>query len=554
MLTRRKYLATVLNGWSAAALLFFAGLMLYASAGRDDVFKTLFPAYTLSEFGQILNYNGEAIEQSSSLLQVLLLGMLHRLFGGDIVQMGSLLAVLCGMATVMYSPLVGRQLGLSEEHSRWAPWLLAGSSLMTYWAWGGLDASLAALCMILFLDGARRFFLTGKVLFFSLASLAFLLVRPENGLIALLALCLLAIYAWRNRDAHFSRGKVGKAAMLILGLVMGIFLLRYGLFGALFPLPVQAKAGLSASKIYRGATYFFWQMWFHPEFLLLVLSSATSFVLLWRKKQLGGVFLVAALLLASAAFVLASGGDWMENGRFFVPLLPLFILIFLFGLPHFPPLIARILPFTLLLFSCYGHLHTARYHSTGQPFWQAIKSMPPTPGHSFAEKANRVHRRDLEMCVQLRSVVAQLYAHKQAPVTLLSQQAGMVIFHTAKSHFRKLQFIDLVSLSTPDFLECNVTRARGATYGGLNMDLYYLFEDLKNLRAQCGFSPPDIIFDLDNERHEKEEWLLQNGYFTYYRREGKMEMGSEWFPGLEIGAEQILMIRADLLGVTPKLP
>ena len=64
------------HGFPALALV-LAGLLLFPSAGQDDTHITCWPAYTLSHFGQILNYNGQRVEQSSSLLQVLLLAVLH---------------------------------------------------------------------------------------------------------------------------------------------------------------------------------------------------------------------------------------------------------------------------------------------------------------------------------------------------------------------------------------------------------------------------------------------------------------------------------------------
>ncbi len=47
------------------------GLVIYTSTGRDDAHITLWPAYTLAERGEILNYSGERLEQSSTLSFVL---------------------------------------------------------------------------------------------------------------------------------------------------------------------------------------------------------------------------------------------------------------------------------------------------------------------------------------------------------------------------------------------------------------------------------------------------------------------------------------------------
>src|SRR5438552_19214968 len=49
------------------------GFLLFSSTGRDDSYITYWAADQLRRTGRITNYNGRALEQSSSLLHVLLL-------------------------------------------------------------------------------------------------------------------------------------------------------------------------------------------------------------------------------------------------------------------------------------------------------------------------------------------------------------------------------------------------------------------------------------------------------------------------------------------------
>ena len=55
---------------SAPALVLFLlfGFLFFPAAGVDDAHITYWPAYTLAHSFEIVNYNGDAIEQSSSLL------------------------------------------------------------------------------------------------------------------------------------------------------------------------------------------------------------------------------------------------------------------------------------------------------------------------------------------------------------------------------------------------------------------------------------------------------------------------------------------------------
>ena len=70
--------------------LFFVllGYALYGSAGHDDSHITFWASYTLSEFGEIVNYNGDRIEQSSSLLLTVLTAVGAAIFIADVVNGG----------------------------------------------------------------------------------------------------------------------------------------------------------------------------------------------------------------------------------------------------------------------------------------------------------------------------------------------------------------------------------------------------------------------------------------------------------------------------------
>ena len=81
--------------------LLLAGLLLFPSARADDTHITYWAAHSLSQYGEILNYNGERVEQSSSLLHVLLLALLQRLTTLDVELMGKPFSVIFGIASVV---------------------------------------------------------------------------------------------------------------------------------------------------------------------------------------------------------------------------------------------------------------------------------------------------------------------------------------------------------------------------------------------------------------------------------------------------------------------
>lgn len=64
---------------AACLLVLVAGFFVYGATGHDDAHITFWAAHTLSSHGNITNYNGEYVQQSSSLLLTLLLAAIHYL-------------------------------------------------------------------------------------------------------------------------------------------------------------------------------------------------------------------------------------------------------------------------------------------------------------------------------------------------------------------------------------------------------------------------------------------------------------------------------------------
>ena len=75
--TRRDWLAVSLG--TLVALMIAFGL--YASAGRDDSHITYWAAHSIAAYGEYVNFGGHRVEMSSSLLQVLVLAVLHGISG-----------------------------------------------------------------------------------------------------------------------------------------------------------------------------------------------------------------------------------------------------------------------------------------------------------------------------------------------------------------------------------------------------------------------------------------------------------------------------------------
>src|SRR4051812_15689114 len=81
-------------------VLLVLGAVFFGSTGRDDAYLTYWPAHTLATSGRILNYNGQRVEQSSSLLHVVVLAAVSRLTSLSIPSAGWIVGLMSGAASV----------------------------------------------------------------------------------------------------------------------------------------------------------------------------------------------------------------------------------------------------------------------------------------------------------------------------------------------------------------------------------------------------------------------------------------------------------------------
>ena len=101
----------------------------------------------LANEGEILNYNLERVEQSSSLLHVLLGAIMSMITGINAVVAGHILPVLAGLLCLATLNCYARR------HQLW-PWpamLCGSSSSFVYWNFAGLESPLSALLMLLYI-------------------------------------------------------------------------------------------------------------------------------------------------------------------------------------------------------------------------------------------------------------------------------------------------------------------------------------------------------------------------------------------------------------------
>src|SRR5262245_12462722 len=144
----------ILATQAIASIAFLAhGVLAYGSAGRDDAHITYAAANALARTGQILNLNGVRLEQSTSLLHVILLAAAEYATGGKIADVGGVFSIVCGLAGLL--AIAASRTGRAAVHSCLA--LLVSNGYFAYWSFGGLETSLVSLVILCGFVAAERY-------------------------------------------------------------------------------------------------------------------------------------------------------------------------------------------------------------------------------------------------------------------------------------------------------------------------------------------------------------------------------------------------------------
>lgn len=513
-------------------------VVFFGIGGRDDSYITYWSAYVLSHFGEIVNYNGERIEQSSSLLQVLVLAALHLISGIDIPLLGTVLAILCGIAAAQLAGRLASRAGIT--YHRWVPFVVIFMPYFTYWASSGMETSLAALCVILVL-GSTQNFLGGffSKLNFCKASAAILLfsmVRPESSIVLLAFFSALLLLQLFNPAGPNKRDRVHKLLLLLavtLLVFAGLALWRHVYFGQIFPQPVYVKTDISHTqdRLLLGLRYLLYALNFSTS-LLLVLTVVAITTLLVRNRQAFNNPLLHLLMfvLVYLAFIAATGGDWMEGRRLLVPVLPLLCIIAIAALRQ-----TKFAAIALLLFfsfACVDAWRFAKDESIGLAPLQAAKlsyragQLKPDDdkifnyGFSRLDVFNYSHLRDMLTIPVLDQLVASLLQQQQAPLSIASRQMGMIPYYIAAAHYKKVRFIDLRGLVSKDIPNCSfIADSKPKASSGILITSQFFLEYQTQINNACHLPVVDIIYDtglIGNSAEKTAQVLADNHYHLYY--------------------------------------
>jgi hypothetical protein len=528
-----------------------AGAWLFPAAGRDDAHISYWAARTLTTSGEILNYNGVRVEQSSSLLQVFALAAAWRLARIDLVTLATLLSVAFGLLSIWMSGRLATAVGAGKQYVQLT---LATATPFVYWSFSGHESSLAAAALVALLLAHLRVQTDRSPAGWALLAVAVsccLTVRPESIFVVVAFLAIVGATRYLTGQGVSVDVRVGTLSILLFaGLAAG----RAFYFHSLFPQPVAAKigGGLSVVRYVGAGLYYVARSVKHYPvsglFYLFPLGLAAEVMQrgLPNVKQLGVIGLSTAYLL----FLCTSGGDWMEGGRLVVPILPALIVSWVIVTERYTTkaavmvFVAANLATTLWFahrYSSSAVLGDSSYMVAGQD----------VGGYSAVERINRVHYRDAVFLNAASPVVRRyLEALPGTTLTLMSLQAGMVNYHLFSDHPGRLQFIDARGLASREFTDCRLTSGWIRTHVGVGFsyDLYFPLRD--RLERECGLVRPDVIYDLDDDVWSRAELVARNGYHVVYRQAGGL-WGAPPFNGGYVPLGQFLAVSDRLYELLP---
>ncbi len=543
--TLRKYFMP----WPIVAmgLLLAQCVLLYGNTTRDDAFFTYWSAYSLAEHGSILNYNGEPVEQSSTLFYTILLAALYKLL--PFISIPTLSCALSILSGVLALGAFAANLKDRNANTH-ATLLLASASPMVFWSSSGMETLTAAFLFtaILFLCLKEKITKYQYALL-TLCCIGAVLNRPE----AFAVLLCFALATWPLQCLlRWSFKTVNHRAWLTLLLATAfstaiVSTWRYFYFNDWFPQPVTAKHNDNfITNIFNGINYLIegGQSIVALAVMMAGLSCGALALLLWKHRNRTQILTCCMLAIAQIAFIIATGGDWMDASRFLLPVLPALLLsAVLFFTPWPRVLLALLLP--TIIFSLQNSWQFAKTKSTGfavhelDSIWQSKDAL-----------------RDMPQLEQLNTLISKLQNHPQK-LNITSIQMGFIPYHLAINFPNKLRFLDLRALSTRELTDCPLLKPFKRTSNGLIISYEQFFALLPVLGRQCGIQKPDVLYDLGYGM--RKQALEDNGYIIIYREvrhiQGKFSqrsIGSELFIAVrkELAAQYGI---ADINGNTPAL-
>jgi len=451
-----------------SAILLLLGILLYSSTAPDDKYISCWPAWTLAHGKGLVNYSLERVEMSSTLLWVLQLAAFSKLTGIQPPMLASLFAIVFGIVTIITSTFIAE--GFRKGAGLYAGLLTATCLPIVNWTMGGMEATLTAGLYLWVVYSWHGIIANGRQYYTILApTWLALMVRPEMP-ICLFILSLYAVWV-ACRKGRARDGLIILALVLIGSAALVAFRLYY--FHALVPQPVMAKSGRPLlSSMHYGMLYLFKSL--NTGYLWPLLLTTLFGAYRGRLHVAGRTDMLVMAALIYAAFAVASGGDFLEAGRFLVPAVSLLCILGAIWILAFECRKAVLM--MLVLVQIAGCMVFAYTGQRGLLITDALRlrAMPYTRGFDWFDTGSVGQVRDMEVVRQMTDLIPRIASAKQDYPIIASHQMGIVLYYALTSS--KLQVVvndtfglqDRILISQPE-----AKQLMSNTYGFYNGDAVY---------------------------------------------------------------------------------
>jgi arabinofuranosyltransferase len=308
------------------AFLIYALLAIYFNWTSDDAFISFRYAKNLAE-GEGLRYNiGEdpPVEGYSNFLWVLLMAPLE-LIGIAPSIASRIISFLCGMVLLWrLIRFLSVKLSIAKPEVVAAAVFFATLPPMLIWATSGLATMPFTLLLFLAFEAllANPDNINARLGAVSCSLLILLRAEGFAWVIVCVAIAALAALVQKNRRALKPLLICGAISLVIL---IALIVFRVIYFHDFLPNTVYAKATMSPTILLRGVNYTISFFLYFPHLVLIALAAIPA---AGDGKTRYIALHALLLILAATAYSILVGGDFMAMGRFFVPVMPFFAVLF----------------------------------------------------------------------------------------------------------------------------------------------------------------------------------------------------------------------------------
>ena len=450
----------------AMSYFLLVGSYFFMGAGRDDCFITYWSALQFASGKGLVNYNYEPCEVSSSLLHVICLAAIHKISQIDIFVIGRFFGVAMGLACVLLGVLRSSNKRMAALFSV----LLLSNQSFLYWSFGGLETTLFAFTLFAYVLALCNAASGGGWICATLTGFMALISRPEGFIVILIGASTQVALRLFSKE-NMIKGILSHLVWLV-GFFAMITISRYILFDSLFPNPVLAKTEISLFSLKRGFDYVCqyaakpWILFGLVTFCLFVYDFFANFVK--HRSDVVSVVLGTAIF-GYFCFIVLSGGDWMEYGRFFVPIAPCLAYAGAYGTDRLLKAIGfKIIVFAGLIqiLACLMVIKTEPGNcSTVNPRLITVAN-----SHELM-MLNWPHRRDLiNILPYIRNYFARDLEQCSKRAVVYAWPAGFFPYMLRTLHpDKRFSFLDACGLTEPGIAKLDTKRSIGGVNAGFDV-------------------------------------------------------------------------------------